>query len=223
MRKSILSIEDAAWLTETFERNRQLYAGWSMEGDDDAPKDDDADDGGDDQDDDADDDSGDKDKDDDTNSLEYWKRRSRQNEREARKWRNQAEGKSTKPPAKSEKGDDPDPAKIREEAREEARREVLRERIEDKIEAKAGAFGNARLAVLALLDQHDHDDFLDGDKIDVEAITDALKELGEKQPNLLAQGGKKFKGDPDNGPRKEAPSRPKSLGDAVANYYKPRK
>lgn len=115
--------------------------------------------------------------------------------------------------------DQPDVEKIREEARVEAAREVLHSRVEDKIEAKARAFADPEDAMAVLLRTHEYDDFLDDGKIDVEAITDALKELGEKKPHLLAQGGKKFGGDADQGPRKEVKGRPKSLGDAVTRAY----
>lgn len=118
--------------------------------------------------------------------------------------------------------DKPDEEKIRAEAKAEAAREVLHGRVEDKIEAKARAFADPEDAVAVLLRAHDHDDFLDDNKIDVEAITDALKELGEKKPHLLAQGGKKFEGDADQGPRKEDKGRPKSLGDAISRAYQKR-
>lgn len=117
-------------------------------------------------------------------------------------------------------GDDqPDLDQIRQQAREEAAREALNGRVEDKIEAKARAFADPEDAVAVLLRSHEHDDFIDDGKIDVDAITDALKELGEKKPHLLAQGGKRFQGDGDGGTRKESPTRPKNLGDAVARHY----
>jgi hypothetical protein len=106
------------------------------------------------------------------------------------------------------KGDDdkqPDVDQIREQARTEARTEALKERVVDKIEAKAAkAFADAEDAVAILLRTHDHDDFLDDGKIDVEAIQDALDELLEKKPHLAVQDGKRFKGNPDGGTRKAA-------------------
>jgi hypothetical protein len=107
----------------------------------------------------------------------------------------------------AKKTDDPDdkvdPNKIREEARREARAEAAKERVTDKIEVKAAkAFADADDAVAILLRTHDIEDFLDGDKIDVEAIQEALDDLLEKKPHLAAQGGKRFKGGADGGKRK---------------------
>lgn len=118
--------------------------------------------------------------------------------------------------------DQPDIEQIKADAKAEAAREVLHARVEDKIEAKARAFADPEDAVAVLLRGRDIEDFLDDNKIDVEAITDALKELGEKKPHLLAQGGKKFEGDADQGPRKETKGRPKNLGDAIARSYEKR-
>lgn len=103
-----------------------------------------------------------------------------------------------------------DPDAIREEARREARAEATRERVTDKIEARAAkAFADPEDAVAILMRQRNPDDFLDGDKIDVEAIQDALDELLERKPHLAAQGGKRFTGTGDGGTRKEA--RPSQL------------
>jgi DNA-binding transcriptional MerR regulator len=104
----------------------------------------------------------------------------------------------------------PDADAIREEARREARAEAQRERVTDKIEARAAkAFTDAEDAVAILMRNHDPDDFLDGDKIDVDAIQEALNDLLEKKPHLAAQGGKRFTGTGDGGTRKEA--RPNQL------------
>ena len=106
--------------------------------------------------------------------------------------------------------DKPDVEAIREQARIEARTEQMRDRVMDKIEAKAGArFGIDTEDVAALLmRRHDLEDFLDDGKIDVEAITEALNDLLEKQPRLAAgvtQGDeKKFKGGADGGARGKA-------------------
>ena len=112
---------------------------------------------------------------------------------------------------KKDDGDTPDPDKVREEARREVRAEALRERVADKIEAKARRFADPEDAVAILLRSHDVDDFLDGDKIDVEAIQDALDDILEKKPHLAAaqSDGKRFKGSADGGTRKE--SRPAQL------------
>lgn len=90
--------------------------------------------------------------------------------------------------AKAGNDDAPDPDKIREEARAEARMEALKERVEDKIEvAAAKQFANAGNAVAILLRSHDAESFLNGDKIDTEAIQEALQELLDEQPHLAAR------------------------------------
>ena len=102
--------------------------------------------------------------------------------------------------------DTPDPEKIREQARTEARAEVLRDRVTDKIEAKAaGRFAlDAEDVAALLMRRHDINDFLDGDKVDAEAIQEALDDLLDKQPGLAAQG-KRFQGGADGGTRRQAP------------------
>ena len=101
--------------------------------------------------------------------------------------------------------DQPDVDQIREQTRAEVRAEALKERVVDKIEAKAAkAFADAEDAVAILLRTHDHEDFLDDGKIDVEAIQEALDELLDKKPHLAVQDGKRFKGSPDGGTRKAA-------------------
>lgn len=186
--------------------------------DDDSEKDDDADadaESDDDQGDDA--DEGDDDKlkpEDDKNSVEYWKKRSRQNEREARRLKREANTGGKKDEAKDK---EPTADEIREQARTEAKAEVLRERVTDKIEAKAREFANPSQAVAIVLHQNDINDFLDDDKIDVEAIEEALADLLDNSPNLGAvQDGKRFKGGGDGGARKEQKSKPRSLEEAIA-------
>lgn len=107
--------------------------------------------------------------------------------------------------AKKTGGDDDkvDADKIREEARREAKAEATKERVLDKIEVHAAkGFADAEDAVAILLRTHEAEDFLDGDKIDVEAIQEALDDLLEKKPHLAAQGGKRFQGKADGGKRK---------------------
>lgn len=112
--------------------------------------------------------------------------------------------------SKSDDAGQLDPEQIREDARREARAEALRERVTDKIEARAAKrFADAEDAVAILLRSHDPDDFLDGDKVDVEAIQEALDDLLDKKPHLAVQDGKRFKGTADGGTRKE--SRPAQL------------
>ena len=118
---------------------------------------------------------------------------------------------------KTDDGEKPDAEKIREQARAEARAEALRERVTDKIEAKARGFADPEDAVAILLRKHDPDDFLDGDKIDVEAIEEALTDLLEKKPHLAVQDGKRFKGSGDGGARKERKAKATSLEAAIAS------
>lgn len=106
-------------------------------------------------------------------------------------------------------GDEPDLDKIKADAKAEAAGELLRGRVEDKIEAKAHGFADPEDAVALLLRRHDIEDFIDDGKVDVDAITEALDDLLKKKPNLAAQGGKRFPGGGDGGPRKEA--RPSQL------------
>jgi hypothetical protein len=100
----------------------------------------------------------------------------------------------------------PDLEALRKQARDEANAGALRERAMDKIEAKAARlFSNPEDARLFLADKLD--DFLDDGKVDVEAITDALKELLEARPYLgVTQGEskKKFQGGADQGDRGDA-------------------
>lgn len=113
--------------------------------------------------------------------------------------------------------DQPDPEVIRKEIRDEVERERQQERVLDKIEAKAARlFADPDDAAALLLRGRDVNDFLDGDgKIDLEEIEDGLKALLEKKPYLAAQGGKRFQGGGDGGPRKEQKPRAKSLEDAI--------
>lgn len=123
----------------------------------------------------------------------------------------------TKTPAADDKKDAVDADEIRRQAQQEARKELLRERVTDKIETKAAkAFADPEDAVAILLRSSAVEDYIDGDKIDVEAITEALDDLGKKKPHLLAQG-KRFQGGADGGARPSKPTRPTSLGEAVTN------
>lgn len=224
---SLLSPEHAAWLSATLERNHATYAGWRM-GPEEGSKDDESDDG---QEDDDSDDGDDADEDDDkTDWKAKFEAQQKVNRTLERKTRRDAKaladltGKKPEGGGKggSKDGDDndaPDLDKVRADAKAEAVREVLHGRVEDKIEAKASAFADPEDAVAVLLRTHDIEDFLDDDKIDLEEIADALKELGEKKPHLLAQGGKRFQGSADGGSRKGTPKRAASLGEAIARRY----
>lgn len=214
------------WVSPSGRAFYPIAGGAPDDDEDDSDKDDDTDTGaGDDSDDDADKGSdGDDDKDDDTDwkaKFEAEQRHKRNLERKARKDAATIARLTGKKPEGGSKGDDDkvDAEKIREEARAEARREALSDKVADKIEAKASKFADPEDAVAVLLRSHSIEDFIDDDKVDVEAIADALKELGEKKPHLLAQGGR-FKGDADGGRRKgKDTGRPKSLGDAVSRHY----
>lgn len=225
MKRTILTPEQAAWLTATMERNRLRFGGWSMgpvDDDADDKKDDDAGDGGDDRD--ADDDADKKDDDQKDWKAEFEAQQRINRRLESRGRKDQARIRELEKKSAPKDGDDqPDADKIREEARTEAQREALNGRVEDKIEAKAAAFADPEDAVAVLLRSHEYEDFIDDGKVDVDAIVDALKELGDKKPHLLAQGGKRFKGDADGGTRKEKAGRPKSLGDAVSQHYQPKR
>jgi hypothetical protein len=103
--------------------------------------------------------------------------------------------------AKRTTDDQPTPEQIREQARTEARAEALRERALDRLEAKA-----ARL----LADPEDArrflgnqiEDFIDGDKVDNAAITEAIEELIKTKPYLAAATAPRFQGTGDGGARK---------------------
>lgn len=114
----------------------------------------------------------------------------------------------------------PDADAIRQQIRAEVDAEVLETRVLDKIEAKAARlFADPDDAAALVMRGRDADEFLDDGKVDVEAIQDALDELLEKKPYLAAQGGRRFQGGGDGGPRKETPQRPKTLGESVARHY----
>ncbi|WP_194821297.1 hypothetical protein [Micromonospora sp. S-DT3-3-22] len=85
-------------------------------------------------------------------------------------------------------GDDQvDPEQIRREARAEAQRETLNDRVLDKIEAKARRFADPADAAALLLREHGVDDFLDGSRIDGDAIAEALDDLLERKPYLAVK------------------------------------
>lgn len=230
MKRTILSAKDVDFLTRTIARNKERFGGFFMGPEDNKADDENADDADADGDDDKSDDGADDDQSDETDwkaKFEAEQRHKRNLERKARKDAATIERLTGKKPEgggkdaadKGEESDKPDLDKIREEAKAEAKMEALHGRVEDKIEAKAHAFADPEDAVAVLLRSRKIEDFIDGDKVDVEEITEALKELGEKKPHLLAQGGKKFQGDADGGTRKESKGRPKNLGDAVARHY----
>lgn len=111
-----------------------------------------------------------------------------------------AEFKKPKPPAE---GEAPDVKALIEADRAQFRAEQLTERALDKIETRAAKlFANPEDARMFL--ESKTKDFIDGSKVDVEAIDDALAELLKARPYLgVAQGGttKRFEGSADGGPK----------------------
>jgi hypothetical protein len=85
-------------------------------------------------------------------------------------------------------GDPVDVDAIRKQARDEAATEALKDRVIDKIEAKARKFADSEDAAAILLRSHTVDDFIDDGKVDATAITEALDELAEAKPHLVAKG-----------------------------------
>lgn len=127
---------------------------------------------------------------------------------------------ATKPKADSDKG--PDLDALREQIRTETRTETLRDRVLDKIEAKAaGKFRDPEDALLRL--GRNLDEFIDGGKIDVEAITEALDELLTKRPDFAVaqRDGKapKFTGTADGGAKGSA-GKPQLTDAQVKQMYK---
>lgn len=110
-----------------------------------------------------------------------------------------------------------DAEELRKQVKAEARVELMRDRVHDKIEAKAAkGFADPEDAAALVMRGKKPDDFLDDDKVDVEAIEEALEELLKQKPYLAAQGGKRFQGSGDGGARPSKPQRPKSIAEAVA-------
>lgn len=104
-------------------------------------------------------------------------------------------------PRDEAKADDPDVDKIRERAKAEARAEVLRDRAMDRVEAKAAKLFADPEDARALLERH-VENFVDGDKVDTDAIEEALADLLKKKPHLAAATARRFEGSADGGARK---------------------
>ncbi|MFF4417085.1 hypothetical protein ACFYY8_31580 [Streptosporangium sp. NPDC001559] len=138
---------------------------------------------------------------------------------ELERLRKAAEKKAASTPQGGEgaSADAPDLDAIRAEAAEQAKAalkaEVLKDRVSDKIEVLAAKrVQDPDVVRTLLLAGNDIADFLDGDKIDAEAIKEALDELLEKKPYLAvaAQSAKRFQGSGDGGARK-GPQKPAQL------------
>lgn len=126
--------------------------------------------------------------------------RRRQAEQDLATHKQQTEAK----PTEGEGDEAPDLDKIREEGRTAARAEGLRERALDRLEAKAArTFADPEDARAHLAGRVE--EFVDGDRIDTEAITEALEELLAKKPYLgsaeAAMATKRFKDGGDGGAR----------------------
>lgn len=94
----------------------------------------------------------------------------------------------------------PDLDALKASALEQARAETLRDRALDRLEARAGRkFNDPADARAHLADRLD--DFIDGGKIDMQAIDEALDELLDAKP-YLAAAAKRFAGTGDGGARK---------------------
>jgi len=101
-------------------------------------------------------------------------------------------------------GDDEQPYldAIRDQIKAETRAEAVRESALDKLEAKAArTFQNPDDARAFLASRVD--EFIDGNTVDLKAITDALSDLLEERPYLgVTQGDtKRFQGTADGGPK----------------------
>lgn len=134
-----------------------------------------------------------------------------------------------KKPAEGDGSEDkgPDLDAIRKEAEEKAKAavkaEVLKDRVSDKIEVLAAKRAQDPDVVRTLLlAGSEIADFLDGDKIDAEAIKEALDELLEKKPYLAvaAQSAKRFQGSGDGGAR-TGPQKPAQLTQADLDRMAP--
>jgi hypothetical protein len=193
---------------------------WPVKGgasDEDAP----GDDQGDDDSDDADQDDGDADKlgDAGKRALESMKDQVKRSKTALRPWTAMARELGVKTPeelksllaGKGKDGKDaPDAEAIRRETRAEVERETVRDRVLDKIEAKARKFADPADAAALLRRQTDVDDFLDGSRIDGDAIAEALEELLERKPYLAAAGA-------GDGPGRKGPKKDPSQGSRGGN------
>lgn len=97
--------------------------------------------------------------------------------------------------------DKPDADAIRKAAREEALAETLNERALDRVEIRAAMLHvDPEIARAMLLNRAA--EFVDGGKIDTEAINEALEDLLKRKPHLGAKPESRFQGSADGGARK---------------------
>lgn len=103
---------------------------------------------------------------------------------------------------KNKPADATDAEALRAEALATARAETLRERAMDRLEAKAARLFTDPEDARALLASR-VEDFVDGDRIDADAIGEALTDLLARKPHLAIAATKpKFEGTGDGGARK---------------------
>lgn len=129
---------------------------------------------------------------------------------------------------KPAEGEQPTIEQLREQARSEAQAETLRERALDKIEAKAARLvKDPTLAAAMLRDKVD--EFVDGGKIDADAIAEALDALVKQYPYLGVTQGEpsvaqqpRFSGGSDAGP-KGTPGKPQITKAQLAELYQQKK
>jgi hypothetical protein len=101
-------------------------------------------------------------------------------------------------------GEQPDIQALLSIERDKIRAEQMTDKALDKIEARAAKlFANPEDARMFL--EGKVKDFVDGGKVDVAQIDEALADLLKERPYLaVAQGGKRFEGSGDGGPKGEA-------------------
>lgn len=141
--------------------------------------------------------------------------------RAERERRRAAEAETAALKAKPAEGDDSAEA-IRAQARAEARAEGLRERALDRLEAKAARLFADPEDARAYLGRQ-VEDFIDGDSVDTDAITEALQELLKRKPYLAATATAakpKFEGTGDGGARKGSAG-PKQLTETDVKKMRP--
>lgn len=97
--------------------------------------------------------------------------------------------------------DKPDADAIRKAAREEAMAETLAERALDRVELRASKIFSDPDDARAMLAGRAAE-FVDGGKIDTDAIDEALQDLLKRKPHLGAKPESRFQGGADGGARK---------------------
>jgi len=119
-------------------------------------------------------------------------------EETARRRAAEAEAAALKAKSAKDAEGEPTPEQIREQARTEARTEVARDRALDRVEVLAAKTfadpADARVFLAANVD-----DFLDGNTVDSDAITEALADLLKARPYLATGTPRRFSGTGDGG------------------------